>query len=76
VRFGVAGEAGAELVGADRTQGHAVHRFVLADDQCRYRVEVLAIGLHGVRRGSSSAAVGQECLEPGGPAVGAGGVGW
>jgi hypothetical protein len=75
MRFGVAGEAGAQPVRGDRTQGHAGHRFVLADDQCRDRVEVLAIGLHGVRRGLSRAAISQERLEPRGPAVVAGDVG-
>jgi hypothetical protein len=75
VRLGVAGKAGAQLVGGNRTQGHAGHRFVIADDQRRDRVEVLAIGLHGVRRGLSRAAISQERLEPRGPAVVAGGVG-
>jgi site-specific recombinase XerD len=58
-------ERRAHAVGRDVAQRHPRHTIGTAGDQGRDRVEVLAVGLHRVRRWLPGATVGEEC----GPAL-------
>jgi len=63
--LGVSRERRAHGVGGDIAQRHRRHiPAVGSGDEGRDRVEVLPLGLHGVRRGFTGAAVGQEGGEP------------